>query len=220
MNVRRSARLAILGAAGIAAAAMIAGVSTAAAKTKTATFNQCVSGAVAIPDEPTAPQPTGSAALAIPVSVPKFKGKQQDGVVTAFSTAGIRISHTDDGDLVLNLISPGGKVVGLGNRRDDTDNNSGDGFGSGATSCSGSLVNYSDAFTTSISTPGNTVDDSPITGNFKPEQPLSTFVGGPARGFWTLVVTDVSGDDVGAINALSLNFTYQYKVKPKKKHKK
>jgi hypothetical protein len=209
----------LLTCAGIASLGLVTG-SSAVAKTKTATFNQCVSGAIPIPDEgPTSGTPTGSAALAVPVNVPKFKGKQQDGVVTAFSTAGVRISHTDDGDLVLNLVSPGGKVVGLGQQRDDSGNSSGDGYGSGPADCSGSLVSYSDAFTTPIATPGNTANAAPIVGSFRPEQPLAAFVGGPARGMWTLVVTDTAGEDVGTINALSLNLTYQYKVKPKKKKK-
>ena len=85
--------------------------------------------------------------------------------------------------------------------------------------CSGSRVDFGDAFSTSITTPGNTGLDTPITGSFRPEQPLSTFVGGPARGFWTLIVQDVQAQDVGQINALSMSFTYRYKAKKKKKRR-
>jgi subtilisin-like proprotein convertase family protein len=57
---------------------------------------------------------------------------------------------------------------------------------------------------------------APITGSFSPEQPL-TFAGGPARGFWTLIVPDVRAQDVGQIIALSLSFTYCHKTKGKGK---
>jgi hypothetical protein len=163
----------------------------------------------------------------MPVSVPKFKGRSQNGTITAFNSAGVRISHTDDGDLALFLVSPGGRAVALATYRDQSTNvdpdpphdprPSGDGFGSGAASCSGSRVDFGDRFPTSITTPGNTALDAPITGSFSPEQPLSTFVGGPARGFWTLLVQDVQFQDVGQINALSLSFTYTYKANKKKK---
>ena len=216
MMIKRSGRAAMLACTSVASLGLLAGASPAAAKTKTATFTQCANAGVAIPDYGlNTGDPSPSGAFALPVSVPKFKGKPQDGVVTAFTAAGVRISHTDDGDLVLNLVSPGGKVAALANLRDG--NTSGDGYGSGAGNCSGSLVSFGDAFSIPIATPGNTTPGSPITGSFKPEQPLAAFVGGPARGNWTLVVTDTAADDVGTIDALSLNFTYQYKVKPKKK---
>ena len=74
-------------------------------------------------------------------------------------------------------------------------------------------------FATSITTPGNT-SPNPISGSFRPESTLSSFIGGPAKGFWTFIVTDESTGGVGSLDAVSLNFTYQYKVKPKKKKKK
>jgi hypothetical protein len=222
MTKNRSTRAALLACACVVGLGLVAGASPAVAKTKKATFDRCVSAAVAIPDGPaigtTAPNPAAS--FAVPVNVPKFKGKRQEGVVTAFHSAGVRISHTDDGDLALFLVSPGGRVVSLASYRDQSTNSpqpSGDGYGSGPASCLGPLVQLGDAFPTSIATPGNTGDSTPIAGSFKPEQPLSTFVGGPARGFWTLIVQDIQGADVGQINALSLNFTYRYKAKPKKK---
>jgi proprotein convertase P-domain-containing protein len=209
-------RTALLACAGIASLGLMVGASPAAAKTKTKTFNQCVSTGVAIPDQPSSDtDPRPSASFSIPVGVPKFKGKPQDGVVTAFNSAGVRITHTDDGDLILFLVSPGGKVITLADERDD--NTSGDGYGTGAASCAGSLVQFGDAFGTPIATPGNTTSGSPIVGSFRPEQPVSSFIGGPARGPWTLIVQDLANIDTGSINALSLNFTYKYKVKPKKK---
>ena len=227
----RWARLVVLACVAASVSGLVALPSTAAAKKRTGTFNQCLSTALPIPDGP----PAGSnaanpvASLALAVRIPKYKGKHQNGVVTAFGSAGVRISHGDDGDLALFLVSPGGRAIALATYRDDSTNRdsegepspSGDGYGQGAMSCSGSLVQFGDGFSRSITMPGNTGLDTPITGSFTPEQPLSTFVGGPASGFWTLIVQDVQGGDVGQINAFSLSFTYEYKAKAKKKkHKK
>jgi hypothetical protein len=153
-----------------------------------------------------------------PVTVPRFKKKPQDGVVTGFGSAGVRISHTDDGDISLFLISPGGKAITLSSRNDDS-SNSGDGYGTGAASCAGSPVTFGDGFTTPIQTPGNTGNDAPIIGSFRPEQPLRTFVGGPARGNWTLLVLDFSAGDTGSINGVSLNFNYRYRALKNKQKK-
>jgi subtilisin-like proprotein convertase family protein len=221
MIKKRSARVTLLACASVVSLGLLAGASPAAAKTvtKTATFSQCLNTAVAIPDANGTTGASTAVTANVPVSVPKFKKKPQDGVVTAFNSAGVRITHTDVGDLQLFLISPGGKLVNLSSFNDDSSNFSSDGYGSGAADCTGSLVTFGDAFTTSIRTPGNTGASQPITGNFKPEQPLSTFVGGPARGNWGLVVLDGADVDIGSLNAVSLNFTYQYKALKKKKKK-
>ncbi len=223
----RWARLVLLACLAGSITGLVALPSAAGAKKRTATLNECVSTAVAIPDGPpdgsTVPNPAGY--VAMPIRIPKYKGKPQDGVITAFQSVGVRISHTDDGDLSLFLVSPGGRAVALATYRDQSSNRdssgepspSGDGYGQGPMNCSGSLVHFGDGFSTSITTPGNKGLDAPITGSFTPEQPLSTFVGGPASGFWTLIVQDVQAGDVGQINALSLNFTYSYKAKKKKK---
>jgi Proprotein convertase P-domain len=219
MIKKRSARLAVLACAVCASLWLLAMPGAAGAKTKTGQFTQCVNAAVNIPDGP-APGSTATnpaASFAIPVSVPKFRGKQQDGVVTRFNSVGVRISHTDDGDLALFLVSPGGRAIALATYRDNSSDDSGDGYGTGPVDCSGSLVRFGDAFGPSITTPGNFGNGTPIAGSFKPEQPTSTFVGGPARGFWTLIVQDIQNTDVGQINALSLSFDYSYKAKKKKK---
>jgi hypothetical protein len=204
----RPARIALLVCASVASLGLLTGVSPAGAKTvtKTKTFSSCLNAAVPIPDLGAGGQPSPIASFAARVGVPKFRGKPQDGVVTAVTGAGIRITHTFDSDLVINLVSPGGKAISLANR----EGGSGDGYGTGATGCTGSLVGFGDTFPTPIASPGNT-GSNPVTGNFKPEQPLSTFVGGPARGFWTLVVTDTLSGDSGSLNAFSLNITYRYK---------
>jgi subtilisin-like proprotein convertase family protein len=224
MIKNRSARVALLVLTGLASLGLVAGAAPATAKkkkrkavTRTATFNQCVDTAapIANPDPVTGNRTAASAV--VPVSVPKFKGKPQDGLVTAFNSLGVRITHTFDEDFDVFAFSPSGKAVAISDNADET--NGGDGWGSGAANCTGSLVTLGDAFPTSIQTPGNTGVNTPITGSFKPMQPPSTFVGGPARGNWSLVVIDETVGDTGAINAVSLNFTYQYKAPVKKKKK-
>jgi hypothetical protein len=219
--IKKRWRSLVLLACLVCASLALPGVATA--KTKKATVDQCVSAAVAIPDGPPPPFTAlnPAASFAVAVKVPKFNGKRQNGRITAFHSAGVRIAHTDDSDLALFLVSPGGRVAALATYRDESTNvddegrpaPSGDGYGSGPPSCSGSLVRFGDSFPTSIATPGNKALDAPITGSFGPEQPLSTFVGGPARGLWTLIVQDIVFQDVGQINALSLNFTYRFKMK-------
>ena len=217
MNKIRSARMAVLASIGCLALAMLVGASAAAAKTRTKTFSRCVNVAVAIPDGPVgSTDPNPDASLAMPVTVPRFKGRRQNGVVTAINSVAIRISHSDDGDLALFLVSPGGRAIALATYRDDSsppDAPSGNGYGTGAANCSGSLVQFGDGFSKPITMPGNTGNNAPIVGSFRPEQALSTFVGGPARGYWTLIVQDVAGGDIGEIDALSLNLTYRYKAR-------
>lgn len=219
----RWARLVRLACLGCALSGLFALPAPATARKRTASVNRCVSTAIGIPDGPpessTVVNPAAS--FAIPVRVPKFRRKPQKGVITSFDSAGVRISHTDDGDLALFLASPGGRAVALSTFRDQSTNEdsqgnsspSGDGYGTGPPNCSGSQVRFGDAFGTSIAAPGNTSLDAPISGSFRPEQPLSAFVGGRARGLWTLIVQDVQFQDVGQIDALSLSFTYRFKAK-------
>jgi subtilisin-like proprotein convertase family protein len=211
MIKKRSTRLALLACAGVASLGLLAGASPAAAKTKkktvtkTATFSQCVNSASPISSDLT------PATAVIPVSVPNFKGGLQDGVVTAITSAGVRITHTFDGDLVLGLVSPGGKVVTLSLRQ----GGSGDDYGSGAADCGGTLTQFSDSAATGIS-----AGTAPFAGSFRPDVPLSGVVGAPARGSWLLFVSDQASGDEGTLHAFSLNFTYSYKAQVKKKKKK
>jgi subtilisin-like proprotein convertase family protein len=208
MTRKRSARAALLACAGFAALGLVAGASPAAAKTKTktATFTQCVSSAAPIADRL-------ANSLSVNVAVPKNGKKPQNGTVTAFQSAAVRITHTYSSDLDLVLISPGGVAVPLAIERATQS----EGYGTGAPDCTGGLVSFSDAFTMPASEIDNTSDTDPVTGQYRPEQPLSAFVGGPAKGPWTLVVHDCCDEDTGSINALSLSFTYTYKAPAKKK---
>jgi hypothetical protein len=203
----RTMRLAASALAAVALVAVGAPLASAKVVTKTAAFNQCVS-----PGVPIAGKAATVANLNVPV--PKNGKKIQGGIVTGIASAGVRItSPAGAGDLNLTLVSPGGRVIGLAIERDD----SGSGYGAGAANCSGEQVLFGDAFGAPIVDPGNT-GTNPITGSFRPEQPLSSFVGGPARGIWTLLVTGCCTTPlVGTLDAFSLNLTYSFK-KPVKKH--
>ncbi len=192
-------------AAGFAALALtLALASTAAAKSTT--FHGCVSGAAPIVDR-------SSNSLSVRVPYPKDALKPQIGRVVSIRF-GVRITHTADGDLSLVAVSPAGFAYSLAIKRDG----GGDGYGTGAADCSGSLVTFDDNATTPISTPGN-VPPAPIVGSFKPEFPLGPFNSSPVFGLWTLLVSDNTPLDTGAINAFSIDVTYKYKKLKKRKKK-
>jgi len=181
--------------------------SPAAGKTKTKTFTRCYPVAAGFLID------KATLGLDMPVSVPKLGKKTQVGKVTGV-TASVRITHTDAQDLLISLVSPAGKAIALAVRRGGI----GDGFGSGSTGCDGSLVTFTDASAIPIATPGNT-GDNPVVGSLKPEQPFSTFFGGPAAGIWTLVTTDAIDMDTGAVTAFGMTVTYTYKTAKKKPKK-
>jgi subtilisin-like proprotein convertase family protein len=217
MIKKRPVRLALLACASVASLGLLAGASPASAKvkkrvvTRTASVNQCVNVSSPILSNNAAGGPAAGVAT-IPVTVPNFRGHPQDGVVTSLTSTSVRLSHTFDADTSLVLAAPGARVLPLSLSR----GGSGDNYGSGATDCSGTLTVFTDTAPTAIG-----AGTPPFAGSFKPEAPLNGLVGGPARGNWTLVVTDGAGGDDGTLHAFSLNFTYTYKALVKvKKHKK
>lgn len=107
----------------------------------------------------------------------------------------VRINHTFDGDLQLRLISPDGTIVNLSTNR----GSSGDNFGTGANDCSGTATTFDDAATTAIS-----AGVSPFSGSFRPENPLSGFIGKQMNGIWKLRVTDTANQDVGTVGCVKL----------------
>jgi subtilisin-like proprotein convertase family protein len=196
-------RLTRLGIVGLAVGAFaIVGASPAAGVTRMAVFNQCQTVFVPILDNQ-------ASIVQANVVVPKNGKKVQDGLVTDVN-AGIRITHTFDSDLTVALINPVGKVVNLSSQYGGSNDNYGNGLG-----CGGVLTSFDDLFTTPIST-----GSAPFAGAFKPDQPLATFNGGPARGPWTLAVIDGESGDIGSIDAFSVTVTYNYNKTKKKKKKK
>src|SRR5262249_13889018 len=104
-------------------------------------------------------------------------------------TVNLTVNHTFDSDLIMILVAPDGTQTVLVNHRGP----GGQGF-----------VN-------------TTFDDNapipirfgapPYTGSFKPDQPLSQFLGHAINGTWTLVVSDTVGFDSGVLQNWSLNIT-------------
>jgi subtilisin-like proprotein convertase family protein len=110
----------------------------------------------------------------------------------------IRANHTYDSDVQVSLISPDGTQVMLANRRGAD----GDNFGSGTTSCAGTLTGFDDSAATPI---GSGV--APFNGTFTPDQPLAGLQGATVNGTWTLRWTDLAGGDSGTMFCVNLAIT-------------
>ena len=138
-------------------------------------------GPVPIPDN----NPTG-AVLNIPVS----------GFSSAISkvVVQLRITHTFDSDLTISLIGPDATAVNLSVQR----GGGGDNFGTDCPASSNDTV-FDDAAATPIS-----AGTAPFVGTFRPDQPLSAFVGKPANGMWQLKVVDSFAIDTGNIECVTL----------------
>jgi subtilisin-like proprotein convertase family protein len=205
----RLSRLGILLLAVIAIFAVAASPATAKKKPKVKTVTRTVSGSFSQCRNLSEPVLDHTSHL-VQFTVPAPAGANPAaGAVTNVSSVGVRVTHTNDPDLVLTLISPGGRVVPLFLGRNGED------LGSGAADCGGTLTTFTDVATTAI---GDGVE--PFNGSFKPESPLSAFNGGAASGIWTVLIVDSLGGDVGTIHAVSLNLAYQHSVKVKVKKKK
>jgi len=115
-------------------------------------------------------------------------------------TVSLYINHTFDGDLVLQLVSPDGVT----NTLSSNNGFSGDNYG---VFCApeGQRTTFDDAAAIPINQ-GN----PPFLGSYRPEQPLSVYIGKSgtnANGIWTLHVIDDALFDIGTINCWSLNIT-------------
>lgn len=115
----------------------------------------------------------------------------------------VRLNHTFDGDLIIDLIHPDSTVINLVNRRGGSSNN----FGSGANNCSGTFTVFDDAAATSI-----TSGSAPFAGTFRPEQVLSVLNGKPVTGTWKLRVTDAAASDTGTLYCWQLQIGRQSSV--------
>ena len=112
----------------------------------------------------------------------------------------VRLNHTYDADLNLELVHPDGTVISLATAR----GSSGDNFGSGATDCTGTFTVFDDSAGTAIGSGA-----APFAGSYVPEQLLSALNGKSVTGTWKLRVTDTAGGDVGTIYCFQLDLTSQ-----------
>jgi subtilisin-like proprotein convertase family protein len=136
------------------------------------------------------------ATINIPVNV------ADAGLVTDVNV-GVRLNHTFDGDLQLNILDPAGRNVLLADNR----GGAGDNYGTGANDCTGALTTFDDEAATGIA-----AGTAPFSGSFRPEgvppaAGLSTFDGRGMNGIWTLQVADQAGLDVGTVGCARLTIT-------------
>ena len=102
---------------------------------------------------------------------------------------GVSITHTWVGDLVIELIPPGGAPIALASRPGGS-GNAGD-----------NLTNtiFDDEAAVSIN-----AGAAPYSGRFQPASPLSAVDGDPLAGAWMLRVSDRASQDTGSLTAWSL----------------
>jgi subtilisin-like proprotein convertase family protein len=98
----------------------------------------------------------------------------------------VRISHTRDSDLKVFLYAPDGTKVEL-----FTDvGSSGDNFGSGATSCSGTFTTLDSQSSNLMTNCTGCPSKAPFNGIWKPEGDLNVLNGKPKAGTWKLGLLD------------------------------
>lgn len=115
----------------------------------------------------------------------------------------VRLNHTFDRDLILELIAPDGTTVTLAANR-DTAIGGGDNYGAGANDCSGTPTIFDDAAAQPIS-----AGVPPFTGSFRPETVLSALNGKNINGTWKLRVTDTETLDTGTVGCVTLEVLRQ-----------
>ena len=98
----------------------------------------------------------------------------------------VTVLHTDTGDITITLVSPLGTRVILARERGFDDNYT--------------QTTFSDAASATISSSSN-----PFTGTWRPEQPLSAFIGQDAAGDWLLEVSDRFSLENGSIRRVRLD---------------
>jgi subtilisin-like proprotein convertase family protein len=117
------------------------------------------------------------------IAVPADQGRVTDINVT------LKITHPNITDLTAYLISPSGTRVKLF----QTLTSNGPGFNN---------TTFDDSASTSI-------NDAipPFSGTFRPDEPLSTFIGESALGTWQLEITDNGAGNTGTLNNWSMAMT-------------
>jgi hypothetical protein len=136
-------------------------------------------GPVAIPDLGT---------VNVPVNVP-------DPGLVADVNAGVRLNHTFDADLEINVQDPVGRNALLS----QNNGGAGDNYGTGNNDCTGTPTTFDDEAVTPIS-----AGTAPFSGSFQPETPLSVFDGRGMNGVWNFSFADQAGLDTGVVGCARL----------------
>lgn len=120
-----------------------------------------------------------------------------DGAISDLKVR-VRLDHAYDAEVELSLIGPDGTTAVLSANNGGT----GEDYGTGPNTCSGTLSTFDQAATTSI------IDGTaPFAGTYRPEDSLTRFAGKPANGTWTLRVADALAGDVGTLGCWQLDIT-------------
>lgn len=168
--------------------------------TATYTFQVGILGAA----QPAVSYSTGNIATSIPdvssVDIPIVIAPT--GAVADINVK-VRLNHTFDGDVVVDLIAPDGTTVNLVNNR----GGAGDNYGTGVNDCSGTPTIFDDAAATSIAT-----GVAPFAGTFKPEGSLATMNGHSLSGTWIFRVTDTAALDTGTVGCVTLDISKQANI--------
>ena len=107
------------------------------------------------------------------------------------------IDHSWIGDMQARLTSPAGTTVLIADR-----------FGGSACSANNIFnLTLDDAAAAAIPCPTGGTSGGPLTGTFKPTNPLSAFNGQNPNGTWTLNVNDLAATDTGSVRAYRLAIT-------------
>jgi subtilisin-like proprotein convertase family protein len=140
------------------------------------------------------PDPDENGPIPLDIKIPV----RDEGVVLNVPGVRVRLDHADASELILSLIGPTGTTVQLSSFNGDSQ-----GYGSGPDTCGGTKTVFTDSASTSIDS-----GTPPFNGQYKPEQPLSAFVGSPSDGVWTLRVEDqYDNDNTGAVGCVQLVIT-------------
>jgi subtilisin-like proprotein convertase family protein len=144
----------------------------------------------------------------IATAIPDVSSVEIPIVVNQSGAAGdvnvrVRLNHTFDADLIIELVAPDGTTVLLSQNR-DTALGGGDNYGTGANDCSGTPTVFDDSAATAI---GSGLP--PFAGTFRPETPLSDLNGKSILGTWKLRVTDTEAQDTGTVGCVTLEIARQ-----------
>lgn len=159
----------------------------------------------------TSPQTNSSGAISVSIpdnsatgasSTISVSGIPADAVVTGVSV-NFNITHTYDGDLILNLRAPNGNILNLVNRR------------------GGSANNFTNTIISSAGSVAVSSGSAPFTGTYLPDAAsgvgptsnvsnVTTFSSlyGTANGNWVFSARDASNSDNGTITSWSVTITY------------
>lgn len=118
------------------------------------------------------------------------------GVIADVDIA-LRLDHTRNADLTIYVLHPDGTRVPLAIR--EGQQLSGGGYGFGNPSCAGQLAVFDAQATNTLSGV-----QPPIVGRYRPEGSLTSLVGKPAAGRWTLEIGDDGAEHIGALHCFEV----------------